>query len=461
MIDTLPSGAVAFDSASGTGWTCGEAAGVVTCTRSGLAVGAAPVITINGTVDSGAVGTIINNYSVSSPTTDPISGNDSGSEDTTVIEPDQPPEVSSTAPANSDTGVEPDANIVITFSEPVTVTGDWFNLACAGSAPRTVTGGDFAITDGNPTFTPRDEWDHCRDFRNSCSDLLEEIYQFLARMTLSCHINDSVRIEEMEKLGFRLKPIVGGPLPEEREFLGIIALVAAVLTVPLTIITGRFHSSLIIGSIILISVVMPLIVAYRRPDFATTVSSSATKYAFPASCALLAFLIGALPTIWVSSVVREAENLMDVLPTAASWSAFQFVIAFAIAHRMQVGAYPDATTLSGWSRIRAFGDAADGLFVLIACCVVTMPIFVPALFEVLNSNSEVKLAIAWARVFLPPVVAFVVGFFVPTIYRLNVHRVQERETRPDKRDRRCQVNSARLKDRQKLQATAHRMGHFR
>ena len=95
---------------------------------------------------------------------------------------------------------------------------------------------------------------------------------------------------------------------------------------------------------------------------------------------------------------------------------------------MRVGAYPDASAWSGWSRIRASGDPADGLVVLIACCVVTMPIFVPALLEVLASQSDVKPAIAWTRVFLPPVVAFFVGFFVPTIYRLNVRRAQERET---------------------------------
>jgi uncharacterized repeat protein (TIGR01451 family) len=45
MTDTLPAG-VAFVSAAGTGWTCNQAAGVVTCTRATLAVGAAPAITI-------------------------------------------------------------------------------------------------------------------------------------------------------------------------------------------------------------------------------------------------------------------------------------------------------------------------------------------------------------------------------------------------------------------------------
>ena len=80
--DTLPSG-VAFVSATGTGWTCGEAGGVVTCTRSSLAVGAAPDITISVTAPSSG-GVITNNVSVSAMETDPVAGNDSASEMTTV-----------------------------------------------------------------------------------------------------------------------------------------------------------------------------------------------------------------------------------------------------------------------------------------------------------------------------------------------------------------------------------------
>jgi len=82
VTDTLPAG-VTFVSAMGTGWTCNEAAGVVTCTRASLAVGAAPDITITVTAPS-AAGTITNNVTVASTTADPVAGNNSDSEDTTV-----------------------------------------------------------------------------------------------------------------------------------------------------------------------------------------------------------------------------------------------------------------------------------------------------------------------------------------------------------------------------------------
>ncbi|MCP3962133.1 MAG: DUF11 domain-containing protein [bacterium] len=84
VVDTLPAGMI-FTSASGTGWTCGEAAGVVTCTRPTLAVGAAPPITID--VLAPALGGLYDNQAtVSSTTPEPVPGNESDSEITEVRE---------------------------------------------------------------------------------------------------------------------------------------------------------------------------------------------------------------------------------------------------------------------------------------------------------------------------------------------------------------------------------------
>jgi uncharacterized repeat protein (TIGR01451 family) len=70
VTDTLPAGA-SFVSASGSGWTCNNVAGVVTCTVATLPVGAAPAI--NLTILAPAVvsaGTLSNTATVSSSTTD-------------------------------------------------------------------------------------------------------------------------------------------------------------------------------------------------------------------------------------------------------------------------------------------------------------------------------------------------------------------------------------------------------
>jgi uncharacterized repeat protein (TIGR01451 family) len=80
-MDTLPMG-VTFVSATGTGWTCNQMGGVVTCTRASLAVGMAPDITI--VVTPTATGTLTNNVTVMAAEPDPVAGNNSASAMTTV-----------------------------------------------------------------------------------------------------------------------------------------------------------------------------------------------------------------------------------------------------------------------------------------------------------------------------------------------------------------------------------------
>jgi predicted extracellular nuclease len=61
---------------------------------------------------------------------------------------DAAPSVSSTTPANSATNVSPSANLSITFSEAVDVTGSWFSIGCTVSDghPATVSGGPTTLT---------------------------------------------------------------------------------------------------------------------------------------------------------------------------------------------------------------------------------------------------------------------------------------------------------------------------
>ncbi|MCP3958924.1 MAG: DUF11 domain-containing protein, partial [bacterium] len=76
VTDTLPA-SFGFTSASGTGWACGEAGGVVTCTRASSGVGAAPAITVNATAAPTFSGNYLNQATVSSATTDPDLSNNS------------------------------------------------------------------------------------------------------------------------------------------------------------------------------------------------------------------------------------------------------------------------------------------------------------------------------------------------------------------------------------------------
>jgi conserved repeat domain len=77
VVDTLPAGST-FVSASGTGWTCNNVAGVVTCTVATLPVGAAPVINLTFNAPPVAsAGTLSNTATVSSATTDTNPANNS------------------------------------------------------------------------------------------------------------------------------------------------------------------------------------------------------------------------------------------------------------------------------------------------------------------------------------------------------------------------------------------------
>jgi predicted extracellular nuclease len=70
---------------------------------------------------------------------------------------DSAPSVSSSAPGNGATGVDPSANVSVTFSEPVSVADGWFTITCAtsGGHEGAVTGGPSTWTiDPNADFTP-------------------------------------------------------------------------------------------------------------------------------------------------------------------------------------------------------------------------------------------------------------------------------------------------------------------
>jgi uncharacterized repeat protein (TIGR01451 family) len=84
LSQNLP-GVVSLESIMGPGWMCGEAGGVVTCTRSGLAVGAAPDVIVQVRVPP-AGGTLLSDASVDvAPEPDSNLANNQASASTTVL----------------------------------------------------------------------------------------------------------------------------------------------------------------------------------------------------------------------------------------------------------------------------------------------------------------------------------------------------------------------------------------
>ncbi|RUA17925.1 MAG: hypothetical protein DSY55_01185 [Clostridia bacterium] len=70
---------------------------------------------------------------------------------TNVPSGEQAPDVATTTPADGATDVAIDANIIVTFSEAVNVTGNWFLIDCTKSGQRQVA--DTTVTGGPTTYT--------------------------------------------------------------------------------------------------------------------------------------------------------------------------------------------------------------------------------------------------------------------------------------------------------------------
>ncbi|MGA8807165.1 MAG: DUF11 domain-containing protein [Thermoanaerobaculia bacterium] len=96
VTDTLPAGST-FVSASGAGWTCNNAAGVVTCTVPTLPTGGAPVINLTIIAPQVAsAGTLSNTATVSSATTDTNPANNSSTKNVPILPGSQIPALSTT-----------------------------------------------------------------------------------------------------------------------------------------------------------------------------------------------------------------------------------------------------------------------------------------------------------------------------------------------------------------------------
>lgn len=119
--DTIPVG-TNFVSASGTGWSCGFSSGVVTCTLASLSAGGSTAINIRVQVPAGASGSLANQASITSATSDPNLGNNAASQ-TISVTPRADLGLSMTVNTNSTTiGTPVNYSITIVNNGPSTAT---------------------------------------------------------------------------------------------------------------------------------------------------------------------------------------------------------------------------------------------------------------------------------------------------------------------------------------------------
>ncbi|MDY7231400.1 Ig-like domain-containing protein [Hyalangium rubrum] len=156
---------VTYVSATGTGWTCNQSAGVVTCTRPTAAPGAVPGITVQVTAPA-VGGTVTATAAVSASTTDPVSGNNSASQTTTVTNVNDPPNaVDDAAMVNEDSGTTVvDVLVNDTFAPDV---GETLTVT---AVTQPATGGTVTLSGGVVRFTPAANFSGTVTFTYTISD---------------------------------------------------------------------------------------------------------------------------------------------------------------------------------------------------------------------------------------------------------------------------------------------------
>lgn len=129
LVDTLPANAtyVSATQNSGPTFSCGQAAGTITCTIATLNVGATATFTFVATASPGASGTLVNSATVSSTTPDPAPANNTSPTITTLT-------------ANADVAVTKSAPAAVATTSNIT-----FAITLTNGGPSTAT--NVSLTD--------------------------------------------------------------------------------------------------------------------------------------------------------------------------------------------------------------------------------------------------------------------------------------------------------------------------
>ncbi|HVF45669.1 MAG TPA: hypothetical protein VM936_21765 [Pyrinomonadaceae bacterium] len=153
--DTLPAG-LTYVSATGTGWTCANASGVVTCTNAGPVANGVTMnaITLTVSVGAAAAPSVINTATVSGTTTDHVSTNDSSSVTKAVTLPTDLTVAKSHA-GNFTQGQSGSYSITVTNSGGVASSGTVTvsDTLPAGLTPGTATGTGWSCNTAGQTVT--------------------------------------------------------------------------------------------------------------------------------------------------------------------------------------------------------------------------------------------------------------------------------------------------------------------
>jgi len=271
------------------------------------------------------------------------------------------------------------------------------------------------------------------DFRVNCKALLILIYNLLSRISLHSHYSDHERAKCMAEIGFRLKPHENGPIPDANEMITLSVILAFVLVLPLSGIPKLgFGGGLTIGCIIYGAVLTPIMIAYWFPRFAMANRRGIPGIDFVAVCGVVAALLGFTIGVIGFSNGNIEEHFRRYTTQAYPWSSLHALIAMLIAWRIRVGTYPDITTLEGLERYKEWGNLRDAA-IFTGCVVALMVLFVMPHVAQLRGK-DLNMAFAWRPILISAMLAFVLGFLIPTWHRATWQGSEMRKAVPAPND---------------------------
>jgi len=272
----------------------------------------------------------------------------------------------------------------------------------------------------DPDATSRRMADRDAVFRHSCRELLNKIYAVLAGVSLHSHYSDNERATQFGLLGFQVQSESITPLPDSNDMMMLALILSTILVFPLAYKLGLVKA-VMIGAMMLSAVLSPILLArfcrgisdHNRPGRAPNVI-------YPILSGALATALGFI-IFSVSGLFIEATSFCEYtgyeryLNCSYPWGILHATIALLLATRLTRGSYPKLAELTGWRRYQQWGNFTDAIICAIGMFIVTV-VFVTPLLESIRPDRFSESG-SWMIAIRIAMVAFILGFIVPTWYR--------------------------------------------
>jgi len=255
------------------------------------------------------------------------------------------------------------------------------------------------------------------NFRHACKQLLQQICDLFSRVSLHAHYSDRERVRDMNQLGFGIRLDMSGPIPGHNDLLWLSMILGLLFVLPLSKYVGP-GSAIVIGFIVFSTVLTPLVLASRYPQWAATDDNGLPAITLQVLSAAIAMLLGLTISVGYRSILNSDLYLgwEQYSKYSYPWTLLSGMFALLLAWRIQVGSYPDSTKLHGLARYQLWGNWVDAAIFSVGTVMLMSFVVLPLLNVTVTTDGYFR------RLFLPTIASFIIGFVVPTWYRAQMRR---------------------------------------